>query len=268
MMRRMIAAFAATVLLAVGITACGSSADAATAQDGTAAETAQTQEAVSDNNGSEAAEAPEADAKEAEAKEAEAVTEETGAAAEEAQADTEEAQGPAEVTESEQPTTENPSEGKSVLVVYFSATGTTKDVAEKIAAITDADLYEIKAAQEYTEADLDWHDDNSRTTKEQDDKSVRPEIGSDPVTLDGYTTIYIGYPIWWGEEPRIMDTFVESCSFDGVTMIPFCTSSSSGIGRSETNLAENAGSGNWLDGQRFGAGASESEIQSWIDGLQ
>ena len=252
----MIAAFAATVLLAVGITACGSSADAATAQDGTAAETAQTQEAVSDNNGSEAAEAPEADAKEAEA-----VTEETPAA-------TEEAQGPAEATGSEEPKTDNASEGKSVLVVYFSATGTTKDVAEKIAAITDADLYEIKAAQEYTEADLDWHDDNSRTTKEQDDKSVRPEIGSDPVTLDGYTTIYIGYPIWWGEEPRIMDTFVESCSFDGVTMIPFCTSGSSGIGRSGTNLAENAGSGNWLDGQRFGAGASESEIQSWIDGLQ
>ena len=256
MMRRMIATLAATVLLTVGITACGSSAGAATAQDNTEAETTQTQEAVSDNNGSEAAEAPEADAKEAEA-----VTEETGAAAEEAQ-------GPAEVTESEQPTTENPSESKSVLVVYFSATGTTKDVAEKIAAITDADLYEIKAAQEYTEADLDWHDDNSRTTKEQDDKSVRPEIGSDPVTLDGYTTIYIGYPIWWGEEPRIMDTFVESYSFDGITMIPFCTSGSSGIGRSGTNLAENAGSGNWLDGQRFGAGASESEIQSWIDGLQ
>ena len=243
MMRRMIAAFAAT------------------AQGSTAAETTQTQEAVSDNNGSAAAEAPEAEAKEAEAKEAEAVTEETPAA-------TEEAQGPAEATGSEEPKTDNASEGKSVLVVYFSATGTTKDVAEKIAAITDADLYEIKAAQEYTEADLDWHDDNSRTTKEQDDKSVRPEIGSDPVTLDGYTTIYIGYPIWWGEEPRIMDTFVESYSFDGITMIPFCTSGSSGIGRSGTNLAENAGSGNWLDGQRFGAGASESEIQSWIDGLQ
>ena len=263
MMRRMIAAFAATVLLTVGITACGSSAGTSAAQDSTAAETTQTQEAVSDNNGSEAAEAPEADAKEAEA-----VTEETQAAEEETPAATEEAQSPAEVTGSEEPKTDNASEGKSVLVVYFSATGTTKDVAEKIAAITDADLYEIKAAQEYTEADLDWHDDNSRTTKEQDDKSVRPEIGSDPVTLDGYTTIYIGYPIWWGEEPRIMDTFVESYSFDGITMIPFCTSGSSGIGRSGTNLAENAGSGNWLDGQRFGAGAPESEIQAWIDGLQ
>ena len=113
------------------------------------------------------------------------------------------------------------------LVVYFSATGTTKGVAEKIAAITGADTYEIKAAQKYTDADLNWNDSNSRSTKEQNDSSVRPEIGSEAISLDGYTTIYIGYPIWWGEEPRIMDTFVESHSFDGITMIPFCTSSSS-----------------------------------------
>jgi flavodoxin len=153
-------------------------------------------------------------------------------------------------------------------VVYFSATGNTKGVAEKIVAITGADTYEIKAAQEYTEADLNWNDSDSRSTKEQNDSSVRPEIGSEAVSLDGYTTIYIGYPIWWGEEPRIMDTFVESYSFDGITMIPFCTSSSSGIGRSGQNLADNAGSGTWLDGQRFGAGASEDEIRSWIEGLQ
>ena len=155
-----------------------------------------------------------------------------------------------------------------VLVVYFSATGTTKGVAEKIAAITGGDLYEIKAAQEYTEADLDWNDSSSRTTKEQNDSSIRPEIGSESVSLDGYSTIYIGYPIWWGEEPRIMDTFVESCSFDGITVIPFCTSSSSGIGRSGQNLADNAGSGTWLDGKRFGAGASEDEVKSWIEELQ
>jgi flavodoxin len=154
------------------------------------------------------------------------------------------------------------------LVVYFSATGTTKGVAEKIAAITGADTYEIKAAQEYTDADLNWNDSNSRSTKEQNDSSVRPEIGSEAISLDGYTTIYIGYPIWWGEEPRIMDTFVESYSFDGITMIPFCTSSSSGIGRSGQNLADNAGTGTWLDGKRFGAGASEDEIRSWIEGLQ
>ena len=137
-----------------------------------------------------------------------------------------------------------------------------------MASITDGDLYEIKAAQEYTDADLNWNDSSSRSTKEQNDSSVRPEIGSEAVSLDGYTTIYIGYPIWWGEEPRIMDTFVESYSFDGITVIPFCISSSSGIGRSGKNLADNAGSGNWLDGQRFGAGASEGDISSWIESLQ
>ena len=121
-------------------------------------------------------------------------------------------------------------------------------------------MYEIRAAQEYTDADLNWNDPNSCSTMEQNDASVRPEIGSDAISFDGYTTVYIGYPIWWGEEPRIMDTFVESCSFDGITMIPFCTSSSSGIGRSGQNLADNAGSGTWLDGKRFGAGASEDEM--------
>ncbi len=160
-----------------------------------------------------------------------------------------------------------PETGKE-LVVFFSATGTTKGVAEKIAALTGADLYEIKAAQEYTADDLNWHDRNSRTTKEQDDKSVRPEIGSALVSLKGYTTVYIGYPIWWGEEPRIMDTFVESQEFEGITVIPFCTSSSSGIGRSGTNLAENAGSGNWLEGKRFPGNVSEEELESWIDSIQ
>ena len=154
------------------------------------------------------------------------------------------------------------------LVVYFSATGTTKGVAEKIAAIENADLYEIKAAQEYTAADLNWNDRESRSTKEQNDSSVRPEIGSERISLEGYETIYIGFPIWWGEEPRIMDTFVESYDFDGITMIPFCTSSSSGIGRSGKNLADNAKSGTWLDGKRFSGGVSESELRDWIDGLK
>ena len=245
MKKKIFAAITAAVL-AVGFTACGGSTSAATAENSTAAETTDVQETV--------------DAVE-ETENTEDATEETQPAAEAAEETKEEtAAAPAE--------SETTAEGKDVLVVYFSATGTTKDIAEKIAAITDADLYEIKAAQEYTEADLDWNDSNSRTTLEQNDKSVRPEIASDPVSLEGYTTIYIGFPIWWGEEPRIMDTFVESYSFDGITMIPFCTSSSSGIGRSGQNLAENAGSGNWLDGQRFGAGAPETEIQSWIEGLK
>lgn len=158
--------------------------------------------------------------------------------------------------------------GKETLVVYFSATGTTKAVAEKIAALEDADLYEIVPAQPYTEADRNWHDDASRTTLEQNDKTVRPEIAGEPASLAGYATVYLGYPIWWGEEPRILDTFVEQCSFDGVTVIPFCTSGSSGIGSSGRDLAALAGSGEWLEGQRFGAGATETEIQTWLDSLK
>lgn len=160
------------------------------------------------------------------------------------------------------------SSGGETLVVYFSATGNTKGVAEKIASITGADIYEIKAAQEYTEADLDWNDDDSRSTHEQNDPSVRPEIGSDPASLEDYKTIYIGYPIWWGEEPRIMDTFVESYEFDGITMIPFCTSGGSGIGKSGQNLAENAGSGSWLEGGRLESGISEDDLKAWIEGLE
>ena len=177
----------------------------------------------------------------------------------------------AETTAEEQteaPESEESGSGSETLVVYFSATGNTKGVAEKIASITGADTYEIKAAQEYTDADLDWNDDDSRSTHEQNDASARPEIGSETVSLDGYRTIYIGYPIWWGEEPRIMDTFVESYDFDGITMIPFCTSGGSGIGRSGQNLADNAGSGNWIEGDRLDSGISEDELKSWIEGLE
>lgn len=154
------------------------------------------------------------------------------------------------------------------LVVYFSVTGNTKGVAEKIASITGADAYEIRAAQEYTDADIDYNDSESRATHEQNDPSARPEIGSEQISLDGYKTIYIGYPIWWGEEPRIMDTFVESYNFDGITMIPFCTSGSSGIGVSARNLESNAGSGKWLEGDRFESSISEDELKSWIEGLE
>lgn len=155
--------------------------------------------------------------------------------------------------------------GDKVLVVYFSATGTTKGVAERIAAIENADLYEITAAQPYTSEDLDYGDSNSRTTIEQNDKNVRPEISSDKLDLTGYTTIYIGYPIWWGEEPRIMDTFVEIYDFGNITMIPFCTSGGSGIGRSGSNLAENAGSGNWLSGDRLQSNISDEDLADWIN---
>ena len=171
-------------------------------------------------------------------------------------------------TPADEPEEESTEPAEGTLVVYFSMTGTTRGVAEKIAAITGADIYEIKAAQEYTSDDLNYNDSETRATVEQKDPTVRPEIGSDPVSLDGYSTVYIGYPIWWGEEPRIMDTFVESCNFEGKTVIPFCTSGSSSIGNSGKNLAANAGSGNWLDGQRFSGSTTEDELRGWIEGLQ
>ncbi|MCR5793852.1 MAG: flavodoxin [Solobacterium sp.] len=177
----------------------------------------------------------------------------------------------AEETEAEQESEAETPAGEAhaeTLVAFFSATGTTKGVAEKIASLTGADLYEIMAAQPYTAEDLNYNDDNSRTSKEQNDKSVRPEIGSEEISLEGYTTVYLGFPIWWGEEPRILDAFVEKYSFDGITVIPFCTSGSSGIGRSGENMEALAGSGTWLEGRRFDGSVSEEELQTWIDGLQ
>ena len=155
-----------------------------------------------------------------------------------------------------------------VLVAYFSATGTTKGVAERIAAVTGGDLYEILAAEPYTEDDLNYNDSSTRATQEQNDKNVRPEIGSEDITLEGYTTVYLGFPIWWGEEPRILDTFVEKYSFEGITVIPFCTSGGSGIGRSGSNMEALAESGTWLDGERFSGSVSEEDLKSWIDGLE
>lgn len=159
------------------------------------------------------------------------------------------------------------SAGKDTVVVFFSATGTTEGVAERIAAAADADLYEIVPAEPYTDDDLDWNDDDSRTTIEMNDPDCRPEIDNDTADLESYSTVFIGYPIWWGEAPRIMSTFVESHSFDGKTVIPFCTSGSSPIGRSGSDLASQAGSGNWLEGSRLDADISESEILDWIDDM-
>jgi flavodoxin len=201
---------------------------------------------------------------------------ETVEAAEQTEAQPEAAQEAAQGQEQEaaqetaaEPASETPAAAHSdVLVAYFSATGTTKGVAERIASVTGGDLYEILAAEPYTEADLNYNDNSSRSTTEQNDKSVRPEIGSEDISLEGYTTIYLGFPIWWGEEPRILDTFVEKYNFDGITVIPFCTSGSSGIGRSGSNMEELAGSGTWLQGERFSGGVSEEELKSWIEGLQ
>ena len=166
-------------------------------------------------------------------------------------------------TKDNTPTNGDSQSGKR-LVVYFSQTGNTKGVAEKIAAVTGADTYEILAAQPYSDDDLNYNNDDSRATKEQNDKTIRPEIGSEQLDLSAYDTIYLGYPIWWGQAPRIMDTFVESYDFSGKTMIPFCTSASSPLGTSASNLHALAPDAVWKDGRRFAAGTSRETIEAWL----
>jgi len=151
----------------------------------------------------------------------------------------------------------------NVLVVYFSATGTTEKIAETIAEITGGDLVRIIPKEPYSSEDLKYTDSNSRSTREQNDKSVRPEIAND-ISLEGVKTLYLGYPIWWGQAPRIMDTFAESHDFSGITVIPFCTSGSSDIGTSDDYLAGLAKTGNWLQGRRFSGSTTKETLESWI----
>ena len=151
------------------------------------------------------------------------------------------------------------------LVAYFSATGNTRAVAESLAALTGADLYEIVPADPYTEDDLDYGNSESRTSLEMDDPDARPEIAGEPLDLTGYTTLYLGYPIWHGEAPRILATFVESHDLSGLTIRPFCTSGSSGIGRSAESLEALTDGGTWLEGRRFTADVRDEELQAWID---
>ena len=168
----------------------------------------------------------------------------------------------------EEEITANEETGADTLVIYFSATGNTKGVAEKIADVTEADIYEIVPAVPYTDEDLDYGDETTRATAEQNDPDARPEIGGEDVDLSSCSTIFIGYPIWWGQAPRIMDTFAENHDFSGKTVIPFCTSGSSDIGQTGTGLGEKAGSGDWQAGKRFAGGATEDEIRSWIESLE
>lgn len=159
--------------------------------------------------------------------------------------------------------------GSSVLVVYYSATGNTAQVAQYIADSTGGDLFEIQPVEPYTDDDLNWTDDNSRVSQEHADESLRDvELVADTVdNWDQYDTVYIGYPIWWGIAAWPVDGFVEANDFSGKTVIPFCTSSSSGLGESGQLLADMAGTGDWQEGQRFRSGASQEDVQSWVEGL-
>ena len=160
-----------------------------------------------------------------------------------------------------------PQEENKVLVAYFSATNNTEGVAQHIASILDAELYEITPAVPYTSADLDYGDDSSRTTIEMNDPDARPEIAGSVENMEDYNVIFLGYPIWWGDAPRIINTFLESYDFSGKTIVPFCTSNSSGIGSSDRDLHSMANDADWLSGQRFSSGTSEATVENWINGL-
>lgn len=152
-----------------------------------------------------------------------------------------------------------------VLVVYFSCTDNTKRIAELIQKNTDADIYRIEAETPYTSADLNYSNSNSRASKEESDDTARPAISGTLPDLSSYDTVYIGYPIWWGQAPKILYTFTESVDLQGKTVIPFCTSASSGIGSSASNLKSKTNAdGNWLSGKRFSGSAAESDITAWI----
>lgn len=158
------------------------------------------------------------------------------------------------------------SQDSNSIVFYFSRTNNTEKIASYISEITNSKSSEILAKVPYTDDDIKYYT-GCRADKEQADPNARPEVGSEHIDLKGFDIIYLGYPIWHGDAPKIMYTFVESYDLSGKTLIPFCTSASSSIGNSASNLAKLAPSANWLTGKRFAQGASKDEVQSWIDTL-
>ena len=160
---------------------------------------------------------------------------------------------------------ENKTNDKKMAVIYFSASGTTKGVAEKISKEVSADLIEIVPKEKYTNADLNWNDSKSRTSIECDDPDSRPEIAN-TINVDNYDVIYLGYPIWWGDVPHIILTFMDTYKLDGKTIIPFCTSGGSGISGSMNTLKGYNKNVNWINGKRLSS--SESEIKNWIKTLK
>lgn len=155
--------------------------------------------------------------------------------------------------------------GESV-VIYFSATGNTERVAGYIQEITGSDIIEIIPADEYTSADLNYSDDDCRANQEQNYDSARPEIANE-IDVDSYDTIYLGFPIWWGDVPKIILTFLDTYDLSGKTVIPFCTSGGSGISTSMNTLRNYNQNINWIDGEQFSSGASKNAIESWINSL-
>ena len=149
------------------------------------------------------------------------------------------------------------------LVAYFSATGTTRRVAERLARAAQADLFEIKPAVPYSSADLDWTNKASRTSKERADESIRPALAVKLADVSAYATVYIGFPIWWYVAPRIIATFLESCDFSGKTIVPFATSGGSGMGRTVEELKRICPAARFLSGQVLN-GISDKGLADWV----
>lgn len=183
-------------------------------------------------------------------------------------ATTEAAQPNEETTEAVE-TTETEAAANKTLVVYYSASGNTRRVAEAIAQAANTDLFEIVPTEVYTNEDLNWTNPNSRVSREHDDESLRdvPLTTTEVPDWDSYDTVLLGYPIWWGIAAWPVNNFVKANDFTGKTVIPFATSSSSGMGQSGSLLAEMANGGDWQQGQRFSSGASEADVQAWVNGL-
>ncbi|MDR0908956.1 MAG: NAD(P)H-dependent oxidoreductase [Spirochaetaceae bacterium] len=159
-------------------------------------------------------------------------------------------------------------QSNKTLVAYFSCTGNTEKVAKALADVVTGDIYRIEPEKPYTNEDLNWHDSSSRSSIEMNDRSSRPAIAGKVDGMAKYDTIFIGYPIWWGQAPRIISTFLERDDFSGKTLIAFATSGSSGMGNSEDLLkASCSKEAKWLPGRRFASGTSAASLKQWVNGL-
>ena len=153
------------------------------------------------------------------------------------------------------------------LVAYFSASGVTKGVAEKLAKAAGAELFEIVPEQPYTDEDLNWNNKQSRSSVEMNDRSCRPGISTTVSDMGQYDCIFLGFPVWWYREPSIIDTFLETYDFSGKTIVPFCTSGGSGLGETVGNMRSLAKEADVRDGKRFSSGVSEEELKTWVSGM-
>lgn len=265
-MKKIIGILMIMVLLMVSLTACGNNDSRQSAADSQAAAVADSENTDSEDIGQDQAvsDGSEADA-EADSQDQTAADSEKSSESENQGTDAADSSETADDTETDGSTAQ---QAGKVLVVYYSATGNTKKVADVIAEQTGGDTFELVPVNDYTQEDLDWTEDSSRVNQEHDDESLQDiELVSTMVDdFDSYDTVFIGYPIWRQIAAWPVNNFVKDNDFTGKKVIPFCTSSSE-LGESEEKLAEMAGTGDWQEGQRFRGSAGEEEVIEWVNGL-